>query len=690
MRKNNILNWIKLSSFIFALSSLFASCSNELDETLQSAGNGNLQFVVSDFPAFGEGTQTRAIGTQDEGKTSWENGDQIIVTLTSQKYGEQAVALTYDGSSWSTEASLSYLENETPSVSAIYAPCYEVTEDGVMKLSDGMQLGMTEYIPADCSIANGSISINFTGVKRTYSRLRLAGLANQTLTVTTTDFTPAGANNSSPESGEVPQAEGSVTYTLTTDNNGNAFLYGTFAVEATVSVTQGDIEIGTHAFASATEDCVSYALDAMSPYIYDEATNTYTVYTAKGLLDWSEAARADLTTNLVLAADITLTGENNWTPVGAYDEFVSDEDNTEYIGIINGGGHTITGLHINNNSGDQGFIGGLDEGGTVKNLTFADVHMTAGQYSGIVAGNSKGTIENCHVTSGVNSYIHGSQCVGGIVGYNVGSVTGCTNNGTVSGSGKYVGGIVGQGTADAVITNCTNNGTVSGEDEYVGGIVGESLVSVTNCTNTAAVSGDVRVGGIAGLQASAPITNCTNSGTVSGTDYYLGGIAGSISHRATAIGCYNTADVTGGSYVGGIAGYMSSDFGATITNCYNTAAITGEKRVGGIAGFHGTDRTVTYCYSTGTITATGTDAEYGGVVGNTNGGTITNCYYLNTAASGGINGADVEGQAEAKTAAEFASADMAVLLNGDQTDAPWEYIEGNATPTLKFFNKNKN
>ena len=142
--------------------------------------------------------------------------------------------------------------------------------------------------------------------------------------------------------------------------------------------------------------------------------------------------------------------------------------------------------------------------------------------------------------------------------------------------------------------------------------------------------------------------------------------------------------------MGGIAGYMSSDFGATITNCYNTAAITGEKRVGGIAGFHGTDRTVTNCYSTGTITATGTDAEYGGVVGYTNGGTITNCYYLNTAASGGINGADVEGQAEAKTAAEFASADMAVLLNGDQTDAPWEYIEGNATPTLKFFNKNKN
>ena len=125
--------------------------------------------------------------------------------------------------------------------------------------------------------------------------------------------------------------------------------------------------------------------------------------------------------------------------------------------------------------------------------------------------------------------------------------------------------------------------------------------------------------------------------------------------------------------------------------CYNTADVTGGRNVGGIAGSHGADCTVTSCYSIGTFTVTGTDAEYGGVEGYTvGGGTVTNCYYLNTAASGGINGADVEGQAEAKTAAEFASADMAVLLNGDQTDAPWEYIEGNATPTLKFFNKNKN
>ena len=233
-----------------------ASCSNDIDETLHPAGNGAIQFVVSDFPAFGESGLTRAIGTQDEGKTAWENDDQIIVTLTSQKYGEQAVALTYNGSSWSTEASLSYLENETPSVSVFYAPCYEVTEEGTMQLRSGMQLGMTEYLSGNYEIENGIMTITFEGAIRTYSRLRIAGLANQTLTVTTTNFTPAGAT-------EVATA----AYTLTTDAKGNAFLYGVFAEDATVSVKQGDITLKDYTFTAeknpnGTEHNKSYALDA--------------------------------------------------------------------------------------------------------------------------------------------------------------------------------------------------------------------------------------------------------------------------------------------------------------------------------------------------------------------------------------------------------------------------------------------
>ena len=244
-----------LSAFSFLI--LITSCSNELDEALQPANNGTLQFVVSNFPTFGESTQTRAIGTQDEGKTAWANEDKILVHLYSQKYGDQAVTLTFDAenNTWESDGgTLSYLENETPTITAVYAPDCEIKE-GQIALQDGKQYGEAEYILARTTISENSLDINFES-GRTYSRLRLAGLANQTLTVTTTDFTPAGAT-------EVATA----AYTLTTDNNGNAFLYGVFAEGATVSVKQGDITLKDYTFSAeknpnGTEYNKSYALDA--------------------------------------------------------------------------------------------------------------------------------------------------------------------------------------------------------------------------------------------------------------------------------------------------------------------------------------------------------------------------------------------------------------------------------------------
>ena len=235
-----------------------ASCSNELDETLQSAGNGNLQFVVSDFPAFGEDAQTRFIGTQDEGKTAWVDGDNILVHLYSQKYGDQAVTLTFDAenNAWESDGgTLRYLENETPTITAVYAPDCEIKSDKTIGLLDSKQYGEAEYIPAKTTISGNTLDISFES-GRTYNRLRIAGLANQTLIVTTTDFTPAGAT-------EVATA----AYTLTTDNNGNAFLYGVFAEDATVSVKQGDITLKDYTFTAeknpnGTAHNKSYALDA--------------------------------------------------------------------------------------------------------------------------------------------------------------------------------------------------------------------------------------------------------------------------------------------------------------------------------------------------------------------------------------------------------------------------------------------
>ena len=231
-----------------------ASCSKELDDTLHPVENGTLQFAVSDFPAFGEGAQTRAIGTQDAGKTEWANEDKILVHLYSQKYGDQAVTLTFDAenNTWeSNGGTLNYLDNETPKITAVYAPDCEIKGDKTIGLLEGKKYGEAEYIPAKTTISGNTLDISFER-GRIYSRLRIVAEAEQTLTVTTTGFTPAGPENvSAPDS-----------YTLVADGKDNAYLYGTFAEGGSVTVKKGDAELATHTFSVTSEQGKSYALYA--------------------------------------------------------------------------------------------------------------------------------------------------------------------------------------------------------------------------------------------------------------------------------------------------------------------------------------------------------------------------------------------------------------------------------------------
>lgn len=79
----------------------------------------------------------------------------------------------------------------------------------------------------------------------------------------------------------------------------------------------------------------------------------------------------------------------------------------------------------------------------------------------------------------------------------------------------------------------------------------------------------------------------------------------------------------------------------------------------------GSSVTITDSYNTGSVS--GND-DVGGVFGYGENCTINNCYYLKAEGTdlGGINGADVEGQAEGKTAAQFASGEVAYLLQDGQ------------------------
>lgn len=114
-------------------------------------------------------------------------------------------------------------------------------------------------------------------------------------------------------------------------------------------------------------------------------------------------------------------------------------------------------------------------------------------------------------------------------------------------------------------------------------------------------------------------------------------------------------------YVGGVCAFGVD---GTITGSYNTGVVSGEGCVGGVCGT-GSSVTITDSYNTGSVS--GND-YVGGVFGYGENCTINNCYYLKAEGTdlGGINGADVEGQAEGKTAAQFASGEVAYLLQDGQ------------------------
>ena len=120
--------------------------------------------------------------------------------------------------------------------------------------------------------------------------------------------------------------------------------------------------------------------------------------------------------------------------------------------------------------------------------------------------------------------------------------------------------------------------------------------------------------------------------------------------------------IKGGYYVGGVCGGKRG----TVTNCYNSGTVAGSNRVGGVCGLNFGN--VTNCYNSGTVT--GSDFV-GGVCGGNYDGTVTNCYYLTGTATGGINGSDAAGLAEAKTADEFQSGEVAWLLQGEQEGQVW-------------------
>ena len=233
---------------------VMASCTSDIEETTATTAKNNVQLVVGEFPAFGD-SQTRAIGTPDEGKTSWAEGDELLLVIDNTSYGSHSATFTYNGKSWElTSGELVYREGDPAYIPHVYyAPNYKWANTSLM-LKKGKAAGTDELIEGNAIITgNGeTITVSFAEATRKYSRLRIATLPNEQITVDTEDFTPAGSSD----------MEQKGNYTLTSDEKGNAYLYGTFENNSEVTVKYREAALATHTFLQKTENAKSYALDA--------------------------------------------------------------------------------------------------------------------------------------------------------------------------------------------------------------------------------------------------------------------------------------------------------------------------------------------------------------------------------------------------------------------------------------------
>lgn len=271
---------------------VMASCTSDIEETTATTGKNNIQLVVGEFPAFGD-SQTRAIGTPDAGKTSWAEGDELLLEMTSKTLGTKYATFKYNGSSWElASGELSYKEDEVPTFPHVYyAPNYK-WEAGKLVLKEGKVAGTDEYIEGKANITpNGqAITVEFSKATRNYSRLRIATMPNKPITVTIDRYTPAGSSD----------MKWDQNYALTSDEKGNAYLYGNFVTNSRVDVKYGEAPLATHKFSQATVNAKSYALDATVVSLTDEGiTYDQIVEDVKKELD---AGKTYI--NIILAPDV--------------------------------------------------------------------------------------------------------------------------------------------------------------------------------------------------------------------------------------------------------------------------------------------------------------------------------------------------------------------------------------------------
>lgn len=274
-----------------------------------------------------------------------------------------------------------------------------------------------------------------------------------------------------------------------------------------------------------------------------------------------QAINNNLSGNYVLTCNIDLTNFD-FKPIGSKE--------SPFNGTFNGNGYEVQNLNMTSNKSYYGLFGYVGVSGSVMDVGVTG-RIDAYEYVGGVVGYNLGTVTNCYNKAS----IYGNYTTGGVVGENKeGSIIDCSNqadvhNYTYEYTTDDLGGVVGTNVGGDVV-NCYNTGLVKKDQNMdydgvalcnTGGIAGSNSGAVTACYNTGQIVGDESVGGIVGENENM-VTDCYNLGTVSGTEG-IGGLIG-YNYCGTVTNCYSTALLQ--SLDGAVVGYNRYD--AIVSNCY--------------------------------------------------------------------------------------------------------------------------
>ena len=198
-------------------------------------------------------------------------------------------------------------------------------------------------------------------------------------------------------------------------------------------------------------------------------------------------------------------------------------DGTAFVGGFDGCGHTVSNLTVEGVH-YLGLFGQVAYGAEISNLGLVAVDINGvGDFVGGLVGSSSATVVGSYSTGKLagNQWVGG--LVGLADG---GLIRQCRGNCVVSGSGydsHHIGGLLGangdRGSGAGTVTECFSAGTVDGgESGFVGGLIGGNFGSVSGCYSTSTVNSEGSawlVGGLIGSNMGI-VTQCYSTGSVTG------------------------------------------------------------------------------------------------------------------------------------------------------------------------------